>query len=511
MLSRRSLFTAGGLAAGAAASGAVWPARAAGVDWERLRARLRGALVLPRDADYERAKQVQIVEFDAVRPRAIAYCVTPEDVRECVLFARRHDIRAVPRSGGHNFAGWSTTEGGLVIDLSRMNRVAAGASTVFMGPGAQSVDVMAALRPYGVQVINGLCPTVCAGGFLTGGGIGWQTRKFGLGSDRMVSARVVLSDGRVVRCSAEREPDLFWALRGGGGGNFGVVVDFEVRPTRVPVITSFTLSWSWDHALDVLAAWQRWSVDGSVNLNSSIGAVLMDARPGTEPSVLLQGGYLGPRTELDAALDRLYAAAGARPAVATVDELPYDKAMMRLYGCADVTVEQCHRVGQNPEAVLRRQGMQRERHRLFDAPLDAAGLDAALTAFLADRRPGQLRYLGFTALGGEASRPGRTETAYVHRDALFLIRYTLGMDDPTPAAEDAAAAQAWVDRGFGVLDPRSNGHSYINFPDPSLRDWAWSYHGVNHPRLLDVRRRYDPAGFFRHPQSVGGRTGRPST
>ncbi|WP_422769604.1 FAD-binding oxidoreductase [Plantactinospora sp. WMMC1484] len=472
------------------------------VDWERLRAGLAGELVLPVDAAYRTARQLQLAEFDSVHPAAVAYCADEDDVRACLILARDEGLPLTARGGGHNFAGWSTTTG-LVVDLSRMNAVGLTDRTVRMGPGAQAVDVVLELAPHDRQVITGVCPTVCPAGFLSGGGLGWQTRSHGVGSDRLVSARLVLADGRVVTCSADRDPDLYWALRGGGGGNFGIIVDLEVTPVQVPRLVNFTVVWAWEHALDVLHQWQHWMVDGPPELASEIGSVLPDAAPGAVPFVMLHGGYAGPRERFDEALAELCRAAGAAPVTVEADELPYADAMLKLYRCEGMAPGQRRRVGTTPEATLPRQGFLRERHRLFTDPISRSLTERALAVFDDERRAGQFRYFALTALGGVANRVAATETAYPHRDAQFLVKYTLVGDNETPGEEETTAAEQWTDQGFALLDPHSNGHSYVNYPDPTLDDWKWSYYAENYDRLVEVKKIYDPTGVFTHPQSIG--------
>jgi len=468
----------------------------------RLRERLTGRLVLPGDEGYDLARQLQLAEFDAVHPSGVAYCETVEDVRACLRHAVDNGVPLAVRSGGHNFAGWSTTQG-LVVDLSRMNHIEAVGGTVRLGPGAQAVDVVTRLAEANLQVAAGICPTVCPAGFISGGGIGWQARKFGLACDRLVSAEVVIADGTVVRCSEDQEPGLFWALRGGGGGNFGIIVDLEVRPTNVPRMVNFMVVWDWAYALDVLYQWQHWSMAAHVELTSEIGVVLTDAAEGAVPTVVMHGAYLGTKEEFDRALAELCRQAGAQPAVCSADELPYAEAMLRLYNCADKSPEQRYRVGTRPEAVLPRQGYLRERHRLFEAPLGRDLLDRAIAAFDQDRYANRMHYLALSALGGAINEVSPTETSYVHRSAQFLVKYTVVGDDPRPAPVDLATAQAWVDQGFALLDPHSNGHSYINYPDPALDDWKWAYYGENYTRLLEVKKTYDPSNVFTFAQSVG--------
>ncbi|KPI19092.1 FAD linked oxidase domain-containing protein [Actinobacteria bacterium OK074] len=471
-------------------------------DWERLRTDLAGEVVLPGDSGYGTARQLQIAEFDAVRPAGVAYCETVTDIQTCLSFGRAHELHVTPRAGGHNFAGWSTTEG-MVVDVSRMDGVGLTDRTVHLAPGAQAVDVLLELAAHDRQIITGVCPTVCPAGYVTGGGIGWQTRSHGVAADRLVGAQLVLADGRLVRCSADEEPDLFWALRGGGGGNFGIVVDLEVLPTRVPRIVNFTAVWAWEHALDVLEQWQHWMAHGPAGLSSEIGAVLPDAAPGAVPFVMMHGGYAGPAEEFDALLAELCRAAGARPVSVEAEELPYADAMLKLYRCEGLTPAQRRRAGSNPEAQLPRQGFLRERHRLFAAPMTRTLVEGALAVFDGDRRAGQFRYFALTALGGAANQVDPAETAYVHRDALFLVKFTLIGENAAPGAAETAAAERWTDLGFDLIDPHSNGHSYLNYPDPVLSDWKWAYYGENYERLVEVKKTYDPTDFFTHPQSIG--------
>lgn len=502
MLNRRNLLRVGSgaaLAAVASGEGILSPAFGAGTDWTRLAGRLQGDLVLPGDANYPYAKQLQFATFDWVNPQAIAYCETIADVQACVRVARRNGVDVRVRSGGHNFEGWSTGPG-LVIDVSRLNHVSVGASTVHMGPGAASIDALAALAPYNKQIIAGTCPTVCPGGYLSGGGIGNQTRMFGLGADRLVSAKVVLADGSVVHCSPTRDSSLFWALRGSGGGSFGIVVDFEVKPINAPTMVHFVTYWSWNDAQRMFPAWQEWMVSAPRALGSTFVGFLFDAAPGSAPGIGITGGFHGPKSQLDAELARLSALSGAQPVNTTVTDLSYVDGMKAAYLCDTISTSQCHRVGQTPDAVLPRTGYQKNGFRLFDRSLDASTNDAILTAFEADRHAGQGRFLQCIAMGGAASDINPRSTAFWNRDAQFLAGYVALGEKATPA--DEAAATAFVDKGSAVLDPASSG-AYVNFPSSNLPNWREAYHGGNYPRLLRVKQAYDPGNFFSHPRSIG--------
>lgn len=504
MLSRRSLLRGGGglaLAATAVGSsvGSVYGSES---KWGQLRRHLKGDVVLPSDEAYTYSKQGVLVELDAVTPQAVVYCETVRDVSTAIKFAGDHDIQVHTRSGGHSLAGWSTGQG-MILDVSRLNHaLPAGKQNVRLGPGIQSVDSLAKLARYDRQVNTGTCATVRMGGYISGGGIGFQVRKFGYASDRLVSAEVVLSNGRVVRASEKAHPDLFWALRGGGGGNFGVVTDFEVRPIQAPSVVSFDSTWPWDKAQEILTAWQEWSYNASRNLGSTLTILLSNGAPGNVPVIRLHGAYHGPKAECEQVLNELAAASGATPTLHVV-ELPYDKGMKAVYGCEQFTLDECHRAGSNPDARIPRTPFLRERTRLLDRPTGSSGAADLLAAFEANRRPGLTTYLYLTSLGGAGKDLPRDATAFVHRGAEFFVAFASLLADPQPPAEEAEAALVWPAQGFDVIDPISSGESYLGFPNPDRDDWRESYYAENYSRLVSVKRRYDAPDFFRHPQSIG--------
>jgi FAD/FMN-containing dehydrogenase len=477
-------------------------ARAADPPWDELRKQLTGELVLPADVRYEQAKQLAFAQYDSINPAAVAYCASAQDVCACLQFAQHHGVLVTPRAGGHSHTGYSTSTG-LIIDVSRLSSVEVGTSTVSVGGGIKQVDAVAALEGTGLVLPGGMHPTVSAGGFLQGGGYGLLTRSAGMACDHIKSAEVVLADGRIVRCSADSEPDLFWAIRGGGGGNFGIVTEYELVPEQLTRMVNFTLSWPSAAAAAVLAAWPAWVVDSPRELGTSLTIGFADAAPGAEPVVSVTGGWTGAVAGLDQSLDALAALVGQPPATRSVEELSYRDAMMHWYGCSDKTVAQCHRVGDTPDAVLPRGAYLRTRNRLFREPLPASGVDEILAAFDADRKAGHRRALNGAAFGGQANEPSRTSTAYVHRDSEYMLVLANALATPTPAPEEQAAAEAWVDNGFAAWEPYANGESYQNIPDPVLTDWRSAYYGENYARLADVKHRYDPDSVFRFAQAVG--------
>jgi FAD/FMN-containing dehydrogenase len=498
MLDRRKLLRAGGVlamsAAGAAATGSASAAiRATGTapDWAGLRETLTGDVVLPGDASYESAKQLAIGEFDALLPQSVVHAETAEDVRKAVRFALDNGVRPRVRSGGHNFLGWSSSEEGFILDVRRLNHVTGGGSpTVHVGPGTLSIEATNALKQHNQQLVTGTCHDVAVGGFLSGGGLGFQSRGFGIGSDRVVSAKVVLADGRLVTASDISNPDLFWALRGGGGGNFGVVVDFEIRPIEAPRMVFYEQVWDWADAEKFLTAWQQWYVNTPRRSTGQVIVVQPDAGSGNPPVVLQQGAYYGTREQADAGLAELASLVGAKPATSRVLDLPFSDGMQYVYGLAEG--------GSHP-----RTQWQRMRARLVSKPLGSSGTAAALKAFEADPRSGQTRYLSFMGLGGAVGGLAPGATAFVHRSALFHVGYGVALGSAQPSAEDADAAVDWAGKGFTVIDPLSDGESYINFPDQYLGGWQHAYYGANYDRLKALKQAYDPGRLFDFPRAIG--------
>jgi FAD/FMN-containing dehydrogenase len=483
------------------ATGTATQGHSGKVDWDSLRRHLHGDLVLPSDPRYGQARELHIAHFDRVSPRAVAYCTTEQDVRTVIAFAQDTSLHTVARSGGHSFGGYSTTQG-VVLDVSRLNQVKTKGSNVVIGAGTQQVDALRTLTAQGLALVSGICPTVGVGGFIQGGGIGWQTRKFGLGSDRLVGATVVLADGKIVRASADEHPDLFWALQGNGGGNYGVVTSYELRPLRLRTMVNYMLWWPWDSAQALIEKWQRWAIESPTDLSASLVVMNQDAATQT-PQVFIFGTWYRAVEELDRHLDTLVGTVGVAPASRTVAEKSVFDATMEFYGCSELSTDQCHRVGSSPVARMPRENYYRTRCRMYGGAVPTSNVGQLLETFTAQGRSGQFRMLYFEALGGAANVPGRTDTAYVHRTTEMLAGFTGTLTNPDYTSEDAAACDEWLAAGFRVLDRDSLGESYQNYMDPALTDWRQAYYAENYDRLVQIKRRYDPHRFFHFAQSIG--------
>ncbi|WP_370024065.1 FAD-binding oxidoreductase [Planotetraspora sp. GP83] len=454
-------------------------------DWAALARGLDGRLIRPGDASYDQARRLFNTAYDAVRPAAVAYCENPADVAECVSFARRFGVPVTSRSGGHSYAGWSTGPG-LVIDVSPMSRVSYSGGHATVGAGARLVDVYSKLAAHGVSIPAGSCPTVGVAGLTLGGGIGVVSRKYGLTCDVLESAQIVTADGRLLTASATANPDLYWASRGGGGGNFGVATSFTFRTHTTRDVTVFFLHWPWAKAAAVLKAWQAWAPFAPDALWSNLH---LNHDPSLD--VMVGGLYVGGKAGCEALLRKLVDRIGTGPSSRYVKQSAYDHAMMVMAGCSSLSVAQCHRPGtlpgQNTSGQLVRDSFSAKSHIAY-TPLSAAGIKALVAQVAAGGRHSVL----LDALGGAVGRVRPDATAFPHRQALFTVQYYAHF----------AGAAAWTRAAHAAMRPHFGDHAYVNYIDPELGGWRQQYYGANAARLAQVKATYDPSRLFRLPQGV---------
>lgn len=495
------------LGSAAAAVLASVGARGRGPDFAALARGIEGRLVLPGDREYQEARQQFQPRYDTVAPRAVAYPAHADDVAACLDFARRTAVPVVARGGGHGYAGWSTRTGALVVDVGAMAGTEIDGDGVRVGAGARLGDVNAALAARGLAVPTGLCPSVGIAGLTLGGGLGLASRAYGATCDRLTAAEVVTPDGTVREVSADRDPELFWALRGGGGGNFGVVTAFRLRTHPAGDCAFAELHWPAADSAPVLHGWQRWLAGLPDPLWSQV-EFTVGAGSGVPPPAVRVVSLDG-RTELDRQLTRLVDLVGRPERDAWSVVRSYGDTVRTLSGCLERSAAQCRLPGtlpgRDPGGLLGRDS--------YAARSDfwsGAGLpDAAVGAVLAALRrhgtavpPGGVGVVQFDGVcGGALNRTGAFDTAFVHRDSAFLGQYLASWPRSATAA-DAARHQAWLDGLWQDLRPWASGRAYQNYADPRLDGWREAYYGPNLPRLQGVRRAYDPDRLFRFPQAL---------
>ena len=497
-ITRRELIRRGGkvaLVAGVVPfAGRVAELSAASI-YDELANGLRGDIVLPGNAAYNKARLLFDTRFDGIKPKAIVYCESREDVQRTVRWARKHAVRIVPRSGGHSYGGYSSTSAGVIVDVSRLNGVALDAQKrAVVGAGARLIDVYDRLARHGRTVPGGSCPTVGIAGLALGGGVGFASRKFGLTCDNLLQATVVLADGTAVIASPKQNPDLYWALRGGGGGNFGIVTRFLFRTHPVGQISTYTLEWPWADAKKVVQAWQTFAPhapDGFfsvLNLNGVVGG---------RTRITSAGQFFGSAEGLRDLLKPLTAA--ATPTRFTVTSRSYLDAQEMWAGCSG-TIEECHLP---PQGNLGRATF-KGKSSIANTPLSSAGIDAMIHQLEARLNVGSgSGIILLDSYGGAINRVKKDATAFVHRDALFSMQYLAYWNAAAPAEPNLR----WLRSFYGAMRPFVSPYAYQNYIDPELTKWGRAYYGTNLDRLIAVKRRYDPQNVFHFSQSIPLRKG----
>ncbi len=448
------------------------------IDFAALARKLSGRLVTPDQPGYDQARRSFNPLFDNRTPSAVAQCRRVEDVQACVSAAAAAGAPIAARSGGHSYAGYSTPNNALVVDLSGMSGVQVNADgTAVIGAGARLLDVYTALAGAGRCLPAGSCPSVGIAGLTLGGGIGVLSRKYGLTCDRLVSATVVTADGASRTVSASTGPDLFWALRGGGGGNFGIVTSFTFDTVVAPQPIAFELDFPAGSVPDALGGWQQWILDMPDELFSNCFIYGDGDGP---PTCTVAGCYIGPASALDPLLNNLVDRIGSQPASRTVTQ--YSNVldgMLYFADCLDTSEAECYA----REAFV-------ASSRLLTAPV----ADPAQIASVFDGRAVEVIIDG---LGGAISKIAPADTAFPHRKALATIQIYV----QTSPADRAAAASSVAEMRDQLTGIVGDG-GYVNYIDASMPNWAQAYYGDNLTRLRQVARRYDPDRLFTFPQAI---------
>ncbi|MEU3184721.1 FAD-binding oxidoreductase [Streptomyces sp. NPDC006923] len=489
-----------------ASSGAPTASASAGApNWGALAKGLDGDLVRPDDAAYETARLLYNTRFDNLKPAAVAYVSGEDDIRECLAFARTHRTPVSIRSGGHSYAGWSSGNGRLVIDISKLDSLDH-ASDGIIGAGARLADVYRTLADRGRTIPAGSCPTVGVSGLTLGGGHGVAARAYGLTCDSLTSATLITADGKRLTADAEQNQDLFWALRGAGNGNFGVVTELRFRTHPAPATVSAYVNWPWSKAETLLGAWQKWGPDQPDEIWSSLH---LSAGPGgATPTISLSAFTLGSEADLKNALDRLADGPGGPGPASSVALRPrgYEEAMLVYAGCSGLTADQCRLPGSTP-GRSEQGALQRETYSaasdFFDRDLSPAGLRALVSAAedftrIPSSRGGGSGSIALTALGGAINRVDPLATSFVHRRSRILAQYIASWQPGT----QGQTQQAWLKNTHGAMRRYASGAAYQNYIDPLLTDWRTAYYGAAADRLTRLKRQYDPERLFEFPQAL---------
>jgi FAD/FMN-containing dehydrogenase len=494
--STRSTRTSASTSTSSSETTAAGPPSAA--EWAALRRSLDGQLVLPAQAAYAQSKLVYDLRFEDAAPAAVAYAGSATDVQRLIHFARLHALAPIPRCGGHSYGGYSTGDG-LVIDVGALNAVTLAGASASVGAGTRLIDLYSSLAGAGVLVPGGSCPTVGISGLALGGGVGVLGRRYGLTADVLESLEVVGADARLLRADAASEADLYWASRGGGGRNFGIVTALRFATAPIPPLALFTLEYPWAAAGELLAAWTAW-IDGAPD-ELWTNCLLLSAGP-SGLIARVTGVYVGEVAALSGLLTSLRAAVPAAPTTDYIGADSYLAAMLAEAGCAELTLAQCHLSAPGTAGTLARSAFD-AKSAYFAAPPPSAAL-AKITAAVEEFQtelPGLGGGLAFDAYGGAINAVPAEATAFVHRDALCQLQISASWGAGAGASTSTAVA-AWLTATAASIAPYTNGEAYQNYIDPTLAEWPTAYYGANLPRLQSIKRAYDPDEVFSFAQSI---------
>ncbi|MDN3241457.1 FAD-binding oxidoreductase [Glycomyces tritici] len=445
---------------------------------------MRGPVVAPGDPGYDEARSIYNAMIDR-RPAAFAKCADVADVRATIAFAQDVGVELAVRGGGHSGPGLCLVDDGLTLDLSPMNwvRVDPGAGIAQVGGGAELGALDHAAHTFGLGIPSGIMSTTGVGGLTLGGGHGHLTRKYGLTIDSLISADVVLADGTFATASETEHPDLFWALRG-GGGNFGVVTSFTFRLSKVRDVGVGLTVWPMDRIQEVLRWYREFLPAAPEDLNGFFA--LLSVPPGPPFPEPIHGQkmcavvwcYTGDLEE--GRLEEVLAVANdpAPPAFHFTAPMPYPA----LQGMFDEQIPK---------------GLQWYwRGAFFDAISDAA-ID--VHERYGNALPTESATMHLYPVDGAAHRVGADETAWAYRDAVWSA--VIAGIDPDPANADLI--RQWCVDYSTDLHPHSMGGSYVNFlgAKEGPERVRSTYRG-NYDRLASVKRDYDPENFFRANQNI---------
>ncbi|PFU41843.1 FAD-dependent oxidase [Bacillus cereus] len=430
---------------------------------------LTGRIVTPRDPEYNSAREEFNTFFNKF-PLIIVFAQNTQDVVNAVRWSRQRNIPMRMRSGRHNYEGLSVSNAGIVIDVSEMKQLEIdhNAGTVTIGTGWRNLSLTETLAAEGLVVPSGVCPTPGIAGVTLGGGHSILSRPWGLTLDHLIELEMVDANGCIIRANANHNSDLYWAYRGAGGGNFGICTSFKFRTHKINTVEFAEISWDLKDLKPVLKSWQEYTLPcADKRFTSTLFMSL-----GVEPSLLMQGVFLGSVQELQALLQPLLQTGS--PLTVTIEEIPWVEAATQ-----PIVPLPFKSVGPYVYALLPEEALTIIEHFINNSPQHAT-----TSVF-------------FHGLGGAVAEVSNKATAYFYRKALSNMPIFATWDQE----EGAAASIRWTEDFRLAMLPYTK-DVYVNTPDLSIKDWPDAYYSCNFDRLMDVKAKYDPKNIFNFPQSI---------
>ena len=449
---------------------------------EEIKSLIRGGILVPGDPGYEESRQVWNAMIDR-RPSMIVQCAAADDVPAAIAFARRNQLEISIRGGGHNIAGSSLSDNGLVIDFSKMKsvRVDVKKRRAYVEPGATLADLDEATMAHGLATPVGINSTTGIAGLTLGGGFGWLTRKYGMTIDNLISVDLVTADGKKIRANENENANLFWSVRG-GGGNFGVVTQFEFQLFPVgPEIFAGLMVFPFSQAKQVLSRYRQFVNSAPEELN--VWAVLRKAPPlpflpenvhGKEV-VLLPIFYSGPLSEAEKLIAPLRGFGEAHGEhLGPQPYVQWQKAFDPLLTPGARNYWKSHNFTELADGAL-------------DAIIEFAG-----------KLPSPQCEIFIGLIAGAPNRIASDAMAYGHRDAKFVLNVHGRWDE----AQDDQECIAWARAFFKASAPYASAGAYVNFMTAEESDRIANAYGANYARLVEAKRQYDPDNIFHLNQNI---------
>jgi FAD/FMN-containing dehydrogenase len=445
---------------------------------------IRGKIVFPWSKEYD-ADRKDFNNLYPVLPKMIVYARCREDIRCCLHFAQKYGLWTVARSGGHSLAGYSVCDG-IVLDLSGFKNISIDKSdnTAIMEAGCTFGDIYVKIEEEGLHIPGGGCESVCVSGYMQGGGYGITSRTYGMNCDCVLEVTIMLADGTLVVANQREFADLFWAVRGGTGGNFGVLLSIKYQLYELGEIWGTRLEWSIDReptdAVQSLITLQDCYLADGAFANLGMEVVLLTDTDHTK-KVVFCAVWVGTEEEFDIALQPLLSLPGVRKKL-------WEKG--RYFDVSNQVMSGIPNVPQDVKAYSRS---------VYIARALTRGEWGSILAFFMTA-PNAYTIVDMECYGGKINAVNVASSAFIHRNVKMNFFCDVFFDTESG---DQYKNKKWLGSFFTFMERYGNGHSYQNYPNRDQKDFRWAYWGDSYPRLAEIKKKYDPSIFFHYQQSIG--------
>lgn len=456
--------------------------------------KLTGRILDARSPGWEKARRgfCSRINYDALVPQAVVFCQDRTDVVNAIRWAREHDIPFRARSGRHSYEAYSGLANGLIIDVSELDGISVDldAGQARIGSGVFALDLHTQLYDVGVTIPAASGASVGIAGLALGGGFGVTSRKFGLTCDNIVDLELVTANGDVIVANERKNPDLFWACKGGGGGNFGVVTSFGFKTNPIGMVGVCNITWPWAEFMAVVDAWQRWAPTAPNTLSTFLRLAVN--------GVITLFGQFTPDSadQLPQFRSMLSGMLDAAPASSiAMQALPYAAAAAMFAGVDPMNPQWMIHPHNDTQpfkstSAIATALFPTEALAILKAKIEAAPPQA-------DWETNEPSMIQLLAGGGAPGEIGVDATAVPHRLAKFVMQYDTYWTDPA----DAQRSVDWIESVRAAMLQYASG-AYVNYVDSSIEDYLREYYGPNLARLISIKKATDPENTFSFPQSI---------